>query len=63
MSDTELAWQRTWRLIGVALLLALACTTAALTALRAQAQIPDDPIVAPDPHQSADNNVSFPTDI
>ena len=25
--------------------------------------IPDDPTVAPDPHESADNNVSFPTDI
>jgi hypothetical protein len=71
MSDTELAWRRTWRLIGAALLLALACSLATLSALRAQAQmpgpqageIPDDPVVAPDPHQSADNNVSFPTDI
>jgi hypothetical protein len=62
MSDIELAWRRTWRLIGVALLLALACTLATLATLRAQ-EIPDDPIVAPDPHQSADNNVSFPTDI
>jgi hypothetical protein len=26
-------------------------------------QIPDDPTVAPDPQESADNNVSFPNDI
>jgi len=27
------------------------------------ATIKDDPTIAPDPKQSADNNVSFPTDI
>jgi hypothetical protein len=27
------------------------------------ATIPDDPTIAPDPRQSADNNVSFPNDI
>lgn len=27
------------------------------------ATIPDDPTIAPDPKQSADNNVSFPNDI
>ena len=25
--------------------------------------IQDDPVIAPDPHESADNNVSFPADI
>jgi hypothetical protein len=27
------------------------------------APITDDPVIAPDPHESADNNVSFPVDI
>jgi len=67
-----------WRLIGAALLLAVLCAGAALLALRADAQpavmappatsvpsdeIPDDPTIAPDPNQKADDNVSFPTDI
>jgi hypothetical protein len=95
MSNDELNSRATWRLIGAAMLLALACTTGALLTLRADAQgaqgrataappppaagtgrapqagadrgtsapIPDDPVVAPDPHESADNNVSFPADI
>jgi hypothetical protein len=25
--------------------------------------VQDDPVIAPDPHESADNNVSFPVDI
>jgi hypothetical protein len=25
--------------------------------------VQDDPVIAPDPHESADNNVSFPADI
>jgi hypothetical protein len=29
----------------------------------ADAPITDDPVIAPDPHESADNNVSFPVDI
>ena len=94
MSNDELNSRATWRLIGAAMLLALACMTGALLTLRAAAQgaqghaaaaapaaagavhvpqagadpgtsgpIPDDPVVAPDPHESADNNVSFPADI
>jgi len=30
---------------------------------RGETPIPDDPTIAPDPHESADNNVSFPVDI
>lgn len=92
MSDTDTDSSEMWRLIGAALLLAVLCATAALMALRADAQppagqpqaataapaaaptappapappadqIPDDPTVAPDPRQKADNNVSFPVDI
>jgi hypothetical protein len=29
----------------------------------ADTPITDDPVIAPDPHESADNNVSFPVDI
>jgi hypothetical protein len=75
MSETEMAWRRTWRLIGAAVLLGVLCTGGILATLRADAQtaaatatsdsdaIPDDPTIAPDARQSADNNVSFPTDI
>jgi hypothetical protein len=70
MSETEMTRRQTWRLIGAALVLAVGCLAVALLALRSAAhaadepgEIPDDPVVAPDPHQSADNNVSFPTDI
>jgi hypothetical protein len=53
----------------------LLCVGAGFAALRAVAQsqtpsaaeesatIQDDPTIAPDPKQSADNNVSFPVDI
>jgi len=34
-----------------------------LSAPEESATITDDPTTAPDPSQSADNNVSFPTDI
>ena len=68
----------TWRLIWVTALLSLLCiASVALLTLRAAAQttnappqtaeeegvIPDDPVVAPDPQESADNNVTFPVDI
>jgi hypothetical protein len=56
----------TWRLIGAALALALLCMGGALAALRADAQsqvIKDDPAVAPDARESADDNLTFPTDI
>jgi hypothetical protein len=29
----------------------------------ASGPVQDDPVIAPDPHESADNNVSFPVDI
>ena len=29
----------------------------------ASGPVQDDPVIAPDPHESADNNVSFPADI
>jgi len=67
-----------WRLIGAALILGLLCTAGVLATLRADAQgrapapastaldgssIRDDPVVAPDVRESADDNVTFPTDI
>jgi hypothetical protein len=37
---------------------------ASLFVLTASAQqIPDDPVVAPDARESADNNITFPVDI
>jgi hypothetical protein len=65
----------TWRSITIVVLMGLLCVGAGFAALRAMAQsqtpsaaeesatIKDDPTVAPDPKQSADNNVSFPVDI
>jgi hypothetical protein len=48
-------------------LLSLLAIGTTLVTLRAVAQtdeqITDDPTVAPDPQESADNNVSFPIDI
>jgi hypothetical protein len=68
-----------WRLIGAALVLGLLCTAGVLATLQADAQgrtpaapapatldgssIRDDPTVAPDVRESADDNVTFPTDI
>ena len=67
-----------WRLIGAALVLGLLCTAGVLATLQADAQgrapppasapldgssIRDDPVVAPDVRESADDNVTFPTDI
>lgn len=62
----------TWRLIWVTVFFSLACTAAvAFLSMRAAAQAQqtqegvyeDEPVVAPDPEQSADNNVTFPVDI
>ncbi|MFO7277013.1 MAG: hypothetical protein DIU56_008270 [Pseudomonadota bacterium] len=59
--------QRTWRMIWAMTLLSLLAIGTTLVTLRAVAQtdeqITDDPTVAPDPQESADNNVSFPIDI
>ncbi len=70
MRDTEFDAREIGRLMTAALVLALLCLTAVLMALRADARevatsapIPDDPVVAPDPHESADNDVTFPADI
>lgn len=57
-----------WRPIWVLALMALLCTGAAFVTLQAVAQsdartIEDDPTIAPDPQESADNNISFPVDI
>ena len=66
MSETR---DGTWRLIGAALALGLLCTGGVLAALQADAQprdepiIKDDPTIAPDVHESADANLTFPTDI
>jgi hypothetical protein len=69
---------RTWRLIGAALALGALCSAGVVTALRADAQtrapaavgaasddspIKDDPTAAPDARESADDNLTFPTDI
>jgi hypothetical protein len=48
--------------------MSLLCMGAVIVTLRAVAQAPeqtiqDDPTVAPDPQESADNSVSFPIDI
>lgn len=67
----------TWRLIVMMTFLSLTCTGAAFLALRAVAQsgsapapaaqtegeIEDDPVIAPDPEESADNNITYPVDI
>lgn len=62
--------------IGILALAAVVCGGAVMLESRAQppapgapqvpeesATIRDDPTIAPDPKQSADNNVSFPNDI
>jgi hypothetical protein len=66
--STNRATRQTWRLIWVMAFLSLLCMGAVVVTLRAVAQAPeqtiqDDPTVAPDPQESADNSVSFPIDI
>ena len=62
------------RTIGILLRLAFLCAGATFLTLRAAEQnapvprddavtIEDDPTVAPDPKESADNNMTFPVDI
>jgi hypothetical protein len=75
MPRTDPQSRRTWRLIWVTGLLSLAAVgfTQAILNSAAQAQsaagkslegaIEDDPTVAPDSEESADNNISFPVDI
>jgi hypothetical protein len=66
--STNRATRQTWRFIWVTAFLSLLCMGAVVVTLRAVAQAPeqtiqDDPTVAPDPQESADNSVSFPIDI
>jgi hypothetical protein len=56
----------TCRPLWALLFLAALCTGTGALALKAVAQgaqtIQDDPTIAPDPAQSADNNITFPVD-
>jgi hypothetical protein len=69
--STNRATRQTWRFIWVMAFMSLLCMGAVIVTLRAVAQAPDapeqtiqdDPTVAPDPQESADNSVSFPIDI
>ena len=73
MDEIERTPRAATRLIWAALCLGVVCSTAVWFTLQAEARvqpreapdapITDDPVIAPDPHESADNNVSFPVDI
>lgn len=72
MRNIDRASRQTWRLIVLTVLMSLVSLGAVTLALRATAQttasegdpvIRDDPTVAPDAEESADNSVTFPIDI
>jgi hypothetical protein len=76
MSRIDQQSRRTWRLIWITCFLSLLAVGFAQVTLNAAARaadqasaeklegaIEDDPTVAPDSEESADNNISFPVDI